>query len=138
MFAVSRIIAAVARTHLLPPFLAKVSNRWGTPWIATLLQGIATALIALFTGRPARSTVAKTKASALASCSLGQRYGSSVRTFPASCIVFRADLSTAHHILGHCSITSAQSPVLNSVVPPSTLAPIQPPPTRSDAPPACC
>jgi amino acid transporter len=50
MFAVSRIIAAVARTHLLPPFLAKVHARFGTPWIATLLQGIATAMIALFTG----------------------------------------------------------------------------------------
>jgi APA family basic amino acid/polyamine antiporter len=50
MFAVSRIIAAVARTHLLPPFLAKLHSRFGTPWIATLLQGIATAMIALFTG----------------------------------------------------------------------------------------
>jgi len=49
MFAVSRIIAAVSRTHLLPPFLAKVHKRFGTPFIATALQGIATAIIALFT-----------------------------------------------------------------------------------------
>lgn len=46
-----RIIAAVARQHLLPPFLATVHKRFGTPWVATLLQGVATALIALFTGR---------------------------------------------------------------------------------------
>jgi amino acid transporter len=30
MFAVSRIIAAVARQHLLPPFLAKVQLQFGT------------------------------------------------------------------------------------------------------------
>eukprot|EP00879_Flechtneria_rotunda_P002193 GHRR01002379.1.p1 GENE.GHRR01002379.1~~GHRR01002379.1.p1 ORF type:complete len:523 (+),score=115.42 GHRR01002379.1:1539-3107(+) len=49
MYAVSRIIAAVARQHLLPPFLAKIHRRFGTPWITTLLQGVATAIIALFT-----------------------------------------------------------------------------------------
>lgn len=49
MFAVSRIIAAVARTHLLPPFLAKVHKRFGTPFVATAIQGVATAVIALFT-----------------------------------------------------------------------------------------
>jgi APA family basic amino acid/polyamine antiporter len=45
-----RIIAAVARQHLLPPVLATVHKRFGTPWVATLLSGVATALIALFTG----------------------------------------------------------------------------------------
>lgn len=49
MFAVSRIIAAVARQHLLPPVLASVHGRFGTPWVATLCAGLATALIALFT-----------------------------------------------------------------------------------------
>ncbi|WIA23368.1 hypothetical protein OEZ85_000131 [Tetradesmus obliquus] len=49
MFAVSRIIAAVARQHLLPPFLAKVHKRFGTPYISTALSGVATAVIALFT-----------------------------------------------------------------------------------------
>lgn len=51
MFAVSRIIAAVARQHLLPPVLATVHKRFGTPWVATVLSGVATALIALFTGK---------------------------------------------------------------------------------------
>jgi amino acid transporter len=50
MFAVSRIIAAVARQRLLPPVLASVHSRFGTPWVATLCAGLATALIALFTG----------------------------------------------------------------------------------------
>lgn len=45
-----RIIAAVARQHLLPPVLATVHKRFGTPWVATLLSGVATAVIALFTG----------------------------------------------------------------------------------------
>lgn len=49
MFAVSRIIAAVARQHLLPPFLARVHKRFGTPHISTILSGVATAVIALFT-----------------------------------------------------------------------------------------
>lgn len=49
MYAVSRIIAAVARQHLLPPFLAKVHSKFGTPYISTILQGVATAVIALFT-----------------------------------------------------------------------------------------
>jgi len=49
---VCRIIAAVARQHLLPPVLATVSERFGTPWVSTLLAGVATALIALFTGKP--------------------------------------------------------------------------------------
>eukprot|EP00878_Enallax_costatus_P002770 GHUV01002960.1.p1 GENE.GHUV01002960.1~~GHUV01002960.1.p1 ORF type:complete len:337 (+),score=62.34 GHUV01002960.1:919-1929(+) len=49
MYAVSRIIAAVSRQHLLPPFLARVHKRFGTPYIATILQGVATAVIALFT-----------------------------------------------------------------------------------------
>lgn len=50
MYAVSRIIAAVARQHLLPPVLARVHGRFGTPHVATILSGVATAVIALFTG----------------------------------------------------------------------------------------
>jgi amino acid transporter len=50
MFATSRIIAAVARAHLLPPFLARVHPRLGTPYAATLLSGTAAAIMALFTG----------------------------------------------------------------------------------------
>lgn len=49
MYAVSRIIAAVSRQHLLPPVLARVHRRFGTPYISTLLSGVATAVIALFT-----------------------------------------------------------------------------------------
>lgn len=51
MYATGRIIAAVARSHLLPPFLARVHHKLGTPYIATLLSGVATAVMALFTGR---------------------------------------------------------------------------------------
>jgi APA family basic amino acid/polyamine antiporter len=41
----------VARQHLLPPVLASVHKRFGTPWVATLLSGVATAIIALFTSK---------------------------------------------------------------------------------------
>jgi APA family basic amino acid/polyamine antiporter len=50
MYATSRIIAAVARAHLLPPFLARVHEKLGTPYIATILSGVAAAVMALFTG----------------------------------------------------------------------------------------
>lgn len=49
MLGVSRIICCVAREALLPPVLALVHPKFGTPWVATLLQGVATAVIALFT-----------------------------------------------------------------------------------------
>jgi APA family basic amino acid/polyamine antiporter len=49
MYATSRILAAVGRQHILPPFLARVHPRLSTPYIATILQGIAAAVIALFT-----------------------------------------------------------------------------------------
>lgn len=50
MYATSRIIAAVARAHLLPPFLARVHHKFGTPYISTVLSGVAAAIMALFTG----------------------------------------------------------------------------------------
>jgi APA family basic amino acid/polyamine antiporter len=50
MYATSRIIAAVARAHLLPPFLARVHRKLGTPYISTILSGMAAAIMALFTG----------------------------------------------------------------------------------------
>lgn len=53
-FAQSRIIAAVGRQHLLPPVLALVHPKFGTPYVATILSGVATAVIALFTGRLCR------------------------------------------------------------------------------------
>lgn len=49
MYATSRIVAAVGRQHILPPFLARVHPRWATPYVATISQGIASAVIALFT-----------------------------------------------------------------------------------------
>lgn len=53
MYATSRIIAAVARAHLLPPFLARVHHKLGTPYISTILSGVAAAVMALFTGTAA-------------------------------------------------------------------------------------
>ncbi len=50
MYGVSRIITTVARDHLLPPYLARVHPRLQTPYIAIIIQGVTTALIALFTG----------------------------------------------------------------------------------------
>jgi APA family basic amino acid/polyamine antiporter len=49
MYATARIIAASARQHMLPPFLARVHPRLGTPYISQILSGIAAAIIALFT-----------------------------------------------------------------------------------------
>jgi hypothetical protein len=40
MFAVSRIVAAVARQHLLPPVLARVHKRFGTPHIRWALASL--------------------------------------------------------------------------------------------------
>jgi basic amino acid/polyamine antiporter, APA family len=47
MLGVSRIIACVAREHMLPPVLAQVHSKFGTPWIATLLQGVITGALQL-------------------------------------------------------------------------------------------
>lgn len=55
MYATARIIAAVARQHLLPPLFAKVHARTATPWIATICQGLAVSLITLFTGAAGRT-----------------------------------------------------------------------------------
>jgi APA family basic amino acid/polyamine antiporter len=49
MYATARIVAAVGRQHILPPFLARVHPRLATPYVATIAQGIASAVIALFT-----------------------------------------------------------------------------------------
>eukprot|EP00878_Enallax_costatus_P001204 GHUV01001346.1.p1 GENE.GHUV01001346.1~~GHUV01001346.1.p1 ORF type:complete len:380 (+),score=37.80 GHUV01001346.1:378-1517(+) len=49
MYATARIIAASARQHMLPPFLARVHPKLGTPYISQILSGLAAAIIALFT-----------------------------------------------------------------------------------------
>jgi APA family basic amino acid/polyamine antiporter len=49
MYATSRIVAAVGRQHILPPFLARVHPKLATPYVATIAQGVASAIIALFT-----------------------------------------------------------------------------------------
>src|SRR5690242_8610417 len=49
MYATARIIAASARQHMLPPFLARVHPKLGTPFISQILSGVSTAVIALFT-----------------------------------------------------------------------------------------
>jgi APA family basic amino acid/polyamine antiporter len=46
MYGASRIITGVARDHLIPPVLARV-GRFRTPWIAIVMQGVATAILAL-------------------------------------------------------------------------------------------
>lgn len=48
-YGVSRIVTAVARDHLLPPFLARVHPRLRTPVITLAAVGIVQAVIALFT-----------------------------------------------------------------------------------------
>lgn len=49
MYATARIIAASARQHMLPPFLARVHPKLGTPYVSQIASGVATAVIALFT-----------------------------------------------------------------------------------------
>lgn len=48
MYGTSRIITGVARDHLIPPFLAHVGGRMKTPWVAIAIQGIVSAVLALF------------------------------------------------------------------------------------------
>ncbi|KAK7407654.1 hypothetical protein VNO78_09637 [Psophocarpus tetragonolobus] len=45
----ARYLTHIARTHLLPPFLAKVNERTGTPINATVVMLGATAIVAFFT-----------------------------------------------------------------------------------------
>lgn len=45
----ARYLTHIARTHMMPPWLAKVSDKSGTPVNATIVMMIATAIIALFT-----------------------------------------------------------------------------------------
>lgn len=49
MYAVARIVAAVGRQHIRPPFFARVHPRFGTPMVSTILTGVTAAVIALFT-----------------------------------------------------------------------------------------
>eukprot|EP00882_Tetradesmus_deserticola_P006703 GHRQ01007056.1.p1 GENE.GHRQ01007056.1~~GHRQ01007056.1.p1 ORF type:complete len:407 (+),score=118.31 GHRQ01007056.1:579-1799(+) len=49
MYATSRLLAAVGRQHVLPPLLARVHPRLATPYVSTIAQGVAVAVIALFT-----------------------------------------------------------------------------------------
>eukprot|EP00775_Hariotina_reticulata_P001934 gene1934-2264_t len=49
MYATARIICSVARQHMLPPFFARIHPKFKTPAIATVCQGIACAMIGLFT-----------------------------------------------------------------------------------------
>ncbi|KAK7308734.1 hypothetical protein VNO77_42360 [Canavalia gladiata] len=45
----ARYLTHIARTHLLPPWLAKVNKRTGTPINATVVMLAATAIVAFFT-----------------------------------------------------------------------------------------
>ncbi|KHN36421.1 Cationic amino acid transporter 1 [Glycine soja] len=45
----ARYLTHIARTHLLPPWLAKVNERTGTPIYATVVMLSATAIVAFFT-----------------------------------------------------------------------------------------
>jgi len=44
----SRVLFAMSRDHLLPPAVAKVHPRFGTPYIFTAITGVAVAAIAGF------------------------------------------------------------------------------------------
>ncbi|GAB2234335.1 hypothetical protein Drorol1_Dr00003583 [Drosera rotundifolia] len=46
----ARYLTHIARTHMMPPWLAQVNERTGTPVNATIVMMIATAIIAFFTG----------------------------------------------------------------------------------------
>lgn len=45
----ARYLTHIARTHMMPPWLAEVNERTGTPVNATVVMMVATAIIALFT-----------------------------------------------------------------------------------------
>ncbi|GAB2280807.1 catalase A [Dionaea muscipula] len=46
----ARYLTHIARTHMMPPWLAQVNEHTGTPVNATIVMMIATAIIAFFTG----------------------------------------------------------------------------------------
>lgn len=48
LYSVARLVMSVAREWLVPPFLAQISPRFGTPVIAQLTVGIIIALVSLF------------------------------------------------------------------------------------------
>ncbi|CAL8464071.1 g3606 [Coccomyxa elongata] len=48
-YAGARIICILGRQHLIPPVFASISPRFGTPIVATAVQGIAVSFITLFT-----------------------------------------------------------------------------------------
>ncbi|EIE24778.1 amino acid transporter [Coccomyxa subellipsoidea C-169] len=48
-YAGARIICILGRQHLIPPVFARINPRFGTPVIATAVQGIAVSVITLFT-----------------------------------------------------------------------------------------
>lgn len=46
---VARILASLSRTHLSPPFLAKINEKYQTPIVSTVVLGVVTAIIGTFT-----------------------------------------------------------------------------------------
>jgi APA family basic amino acid/polyamine antiporter len=48
IFAQSRVFFAMSRDGLLPPAFSKIHSKYGTPWLDTLLVGIAVSLVAAF------------------------------------------------------------------------------------------
>ncbi|KAE7996096.1 hypothetical protein FH972_000844 [Carpinus fangiana] len=53
----ARYLTHIARTHMLPPWLAHVNERTGTPVNATVVMLVATAIIAFFTNLPILSNL---------------------------------------------------------------------------------
>ena len=45
LYGQARILCVVARDHMLPPVLARISPRLGTPAIAATAMGLATGLV---------------------------------------------------------------------------------------------
>lgn len=62
---VARFLQALARQHLVFPFMAHIHPKLGTPWVATVVLGIAAAIFALLTA--VDSLVDMTAAAALLS-----------------------------------------------------------------------
>lgn len=85
MYATSRIIAAVARAHLLPPFLARVHHKLGTPYISTILSGVAAAVMALFTGKAEAGSFGCIRAPVLCPGGRGHTFPQAQHTQQHSC-----------------------------------------------------